>query len=70
MSFVEAIQLIFLGIQIMFFAGTIYSATKNGGEQIEQEFKMETSKFRDICLYGSLGCMAIILLLNLFWHNF
>lgn len=66
MTFVAAIQLILLCIQMVFLAGTIYSTTKKGEEQIKQEFKMETPKFRNICLYGNLGCMAIILLLNLF----
>ena len=66
MSLVAAIQLILLCIQMMFLAGTIYSTTDKGEEQIKKELKMETSKFRDICLYGNLGCMAIILLLNLF----
>lgn len=66
MTFVTAIQLILLCIQMVFLAGTIYSTTKNGEEQIKQEFKMETSKFRNICLYVNLGCTAIILLLNLF----
>ena len=66
MTFVAAVQLILLCIQLTFLAGTIYSTTKNGEERIKQELKMETKKFRDICLYGNLGCMAIILLLNLF----
>lgn len=66
MSFVSAIQLIFLCIQLMFLAGTIYSTTKKGEERIKQELKIEAPKFRDICFYGNLGCMAIILLLNFF----
>lgn len=66
MTFVAAIQLILLCIQLTFLAGTIYSTTKKGEEQIKKEFKMETPKFRNICLYGNLGCIAIILLLYLF----
>ena len=59
------IQLIALIIQFMFLVGTIYGITEKGHTHIGSEEKVQY--FMDVCLYGNMICMCIVLLMYIFY---